>query len=222
MIKRALISLSDKVGIDKLARELASLGVELVSTGNTKKHLESLGLKVTAVSQVTDYPEILGGRVKTLHPHIHGGLLAKNTLEHQQELSELNIQPIHMVVVNLYPFKKTVAKAEVTLDEAMENIDIGGPTMIRAAAKNFESVVVLTDRNDYSAVINSLKEKGEVDFELRKYLALKAFTHTASYDSAIMEYLSEGSKKNVLLEDKVTLRYGENPHQKGYVYKLSL
>ena len=220
-IKRALISLSNKEGIDELARELVSLGVELVSTGNTKRHLETLGLKVTAVFEVTSYPEILGGRVKTLHPLIHGGLLAKSTDEHQKELSELNIQPIHMVVGNLYPFRETIAKAEVTLEEAMENVDIGGPTMIRAAAKNFENVIVLTDTKDYKTVVDQLKEKHDVDFELRKYLALKAFTHTASYDSAIMEYLSEGTKKNVLLENKITLRYGENPHQTGHIYKIA-
>lgn len=219
-VRRVLISLSDKTGIEDFAKELQGLGVELISTGNTKKHLESLGLKVTAVSDVTNFPEILEGRVKTLNPYIHGGLLAKNTAEHQEELKKLDIKPIDIVVVNLYPFKETVAKPDVTLDEAIENIDIGGPTMIRAAAKNFENVVVLTDSSDYKVVIDSLKETGDIDFETRKSLALKAFTHTAMYDSAIVEYLSNGNKKNILLENKKTLRYGENPHQKGYVYQM--
>lgn len=220
-IKRALISLSDKSGIEDLAKGLTELGVELISTGNTKKHLESLGFEVTAVSEVTNFPEILGGRVKTLNPYIHGGLLAKNSEEHQKELAKFSIKPIDMVVVNLYPFKDTVSKEDVTLDEAIENIDIGGPTMIRAAGKNFENVVVLTDRNDYSAVLKSLAEKGDVDFHIRKNLSLKAFTHTALYDSAIIEYLSEGASRNLILEGKNTLRYGENPHQRGYVYKLA-
>ncbi|SHK12523.1 IMP cyclohydrolase [Anaerobranca californiensis DSM 14826] len=218
---RVLISLSDKQGIESFAKGLVELGAELISTGNTKKYLEEFGLKVTSVSEVTKFPEILEGRVKTLHPFIHGGLLAKNTPEHRGELEGLGIKPIDMVVVNLYPFEETVAKEDVTLDLALENIDIGGPTMIRAAAKNFQNVVVLTDKRDYPKVLQELKEQGEVSFATRKGLALKAFTHTALYDSAIINYLSEGEKWNILLEDKETLRYGENPHQKGWVYKLA-
>lgn len=219
-VKRALISLSDKSGIEFLAKGLQKLGIELISTGNTKKYLEDHGLTVKSVADVTNFPEILDGRVKTLNPFIHGGILAKNSVEHQNELKELGITPIDMVVVNLYPFQHTVAKEGVTLDEALENIDIGGPTMVRAAAKNFENVVIATHSEDYQEILTQLEINGDVSFELRKSLALKAFTHTALYDSAIVNYLSEGSTKNILLENKITLRYGENPHQTGSVFTI--
>lgn len=219
-IKRALISLSDKSGIEAFAKGLKDLGVELISTGNTKKYLESHGLEVTSVSDVTSFPEILDGRVKTLNPHIHGGLLATSSVEHQRELKELGIKPIDMVVVNLYPFGETVKKEGVTLDEAIENIDIGGPTMIRAAAKNFENVVVVTHLEDYQGILTHLTEHKDIDMEFRKSLALKAFTHTALYDSSIINYLSGGSTENILLENKIPLRYGENPHQRGSVFTI--
>lgn len=217
-IKRALISLSDKTGVEFFAKGLQKLGIELISTGNTKKYLEDHGFTVTSVADVTNFPEILDGRVKTLNPYIHGGILAKNSVEHQNELNELGITPIDMVVVNLYPFQDTVAKEGVTLEEALENIDIGGPTMVRAAAKNFENVIIATHSEDYQEILTQLEKNGDLSLDFRKSLALKAFTHTALYDSAIVNYLSGGSTKNVLLKNKIALRYGENPHQTGSVF----
>ena len=174
-MKRALISVSDKTGIVEFAKDLVNLGVEVISTGGTAKLLKEQGVKVTGISEVTGFPEILDGRVKTLHPNIHSGLLAiRDRVEHQEQLDELNIQPIDLVVVNLYPFKETISKADVTYEDAIENIDIGGPTMLRSAAKNHAFVTVLVDAKDYSIVLEEMK-KGEVSFETRRRLAAKVF-----------------------------------------------
>lgn len=190
-IKRALISVSDKTGVLELAKELESLGVEIISTGGTAKLLEEAGIKVTGISEVTGFPEIMDGRVKTLHPNIHGGLLAVRDLpQHQQQMQENGISPIDLVVVNLYPFAATIAKPDVTLAEAIENIDIGGPSMLRSAAKNHAYVTVLVDQQDYAEVINQLKATGTVTAPTRRRLAAKVFRHTAAYDSMIGEYLS--------------------------------
>ncbi|MCL6628037.1 MAG: hypothetical protein K6U00_00375 [Armatimonadetes bacterium] len=190
-IKRALISVSDKTGLVEFAKALSALGVEIISTGGTAKVLSDAGIKVTNVSDVTGFPEMMEGRVKTLHPKVHGGILADRTKpEHLQEAKEHEIQLIDLVVVNLYPFAKTVAKPDVTLEEAIENIDIGGPSMVRSAAKNFLSVTVVVDPQDYERVLEEMqKYGGETSYETRARLAAKAFTHTASYDSMISGYL---------------------------------
>ncbi len=218
---RALLSVSNKTGIIEFASLLSKLGYELISTGGTYQTLNEAGLDVTKVSEVTGFPEILDGRVKTLHPKIHGGILAKRSYEHLQELSEHEISPIDIVVVNLYPFRETVAKANVSEDEATENIDIGGPTMIRAAAKNYASVLVVVDPDDYSRVGEALNQ-GNTD-TLRRELARKAFAHTAAYDSAIVSYFDRGTDLpetlNLALERSEILRYGENPHQQGARYR---
>jgi len=189
--RRALISVFDKTGLVELARGLARLGVEMVSTGGTLAALRAEGLPVTAVAEVTGFPEILGGRVKTLHPRIHGGILAKRSdPEHERQLAEHKIDPIDLVIVNLYPFQKTVASG-ASFDETVEMIDVGGPTMVRAAAKNFADVAVVVDPADYAAVLKALDEgEGVVPAELRHRLAVKAFRHTQAYDAAIAEWLA--------------------------------
>lgn len=190
-MKRALISVSDKTGVVELAKELEQLGVEIISTGGTSKLLKEQGIKVTGISEVTGFPEILDGRVKTLHPNIHSGLLAiRDKEEHQKQLEELNIQPIDLVIVNLYPFKETISKSDVTYEDAIENIDIGGPTMLRSAAKNHAFVTVVVDAKDYPTVIEEMKA-GEVSIQTRRRLAAKVFRHTAAYDSLISNYLTE-------------------------------
>lgn len=190
MIKRALISLSDKSGIVDFARELDQMGVEILSTGGTAKTLREAGLKVKDVSEHTGFPEIMDGRVKTLHPKIHGGLLARrNNPSHMNTLKEHHIEPIDMVVVNLYPFEATIAKEGVTFEEAIENIDIGGPTMLRSAAKNFMDVVVIIDPSDYQVVIDELKASKDVSYKTRLRLAQKVFQRTSQYDQAISNYL---------------------------------
>ncbi|NMA52322.1 MAG: bifunctional phosphoribosylaminoimidazolecarboxamide formyltransferase/IMP cyclohydrolase, partial [Peptococcaceae bacterium] len=189
MTKRALISVSDKTGVVEFSRGLAELGVEIVSTGGTSKALQEAGVPVTYISDVTGFPEILDGRVKTLHPNVHGGILALRTPEHLGQLSEHNITPIDLVVVNLYPFRETIAKPGVTLAEAIENIDIGGPTMVRSAAKNYQNVLVVVNPKRYGEVLEALR-RGEVSQELRMSLAREAFAHTASYDAAITAYLT--------------------------------
>lgn len=225
MSKCALISVSDKKGIVDFAQGLQEVGYKIISTGGTAQALHEAGVKVTAVSEVTGFPEILGGRVKTLHPKIQGGILARETAEHKQQLADLGIEPLDLVVVNLYPFRETVAKEGVTLAEAIENIDIGGPTMVRAAAKNYERVTVVVNPAHYEEILNQLREQGEVSLPTREKLALEAFAYTASYDIAISQYLGktldeadfpqhcfwEGEK----IQD---LRYGENPHQKAAFY----
>ncbi|TFB14685.1 bifunctional phosphoribosylaminoimidazolecarboxamide formyltransferase/IMP cyclohydrolase [Filobacillus milosensis] len=228
MQKRALISVSDKTGIVDLAKQLVEHGIEIISTGGTKKAIEEAGIKVTGISEVTGFPEILGGRVKTLHPNVHGGLLAKRSEEnHMDQLQAQNIQPIDFVIVNLYPFKETISKEDVTFDDAIENIDIGGPTMLRSAAKNHQDVTVVVDPADYSAVIEALSE-GEISLQLKRELAAKVFRHTAHYDALIADYLTNqvGEKfpetKTLTYERKQTLRYGENPHQQAAFYADAL
>jgi phosphoribosylaminoimidazolecarboxamide formyltransferase/IMP cyclohydrolase len=227
--KRALISVSDKNGITEFAKELVSLGYELISTGGTKKALQEQGIPVLGVSEVTGFPEILEGRVKTLNPLIHGGLLAKqDDTEHQQQLDEHGIQAIQLVCVNLYPFQQTIAKPDVTVADAIENIDIGGPTMLRASAKNHQYVTVVVDPSDYQTVIDELKAEGATTFETRRKLAAKVFRHTAAYDALIAEYMTQLAEEEnpeqltVTYELKQTLRYGENPHQQAAFYKKPL
>ncbi len=190
-IKRALISVSNKLGAVDLAKKLSKAGVEIISTGGTMKAIKAAGIPVTYVSDVTGFPEIMDGRVKTLNPKIHGGILAvRDNPEHLRQMEENGILPIDMVVVNLYPFKSTIKKPNVTLDEAIENIDIGGPAMIRAAAKNFKFVTVVTNPERYDEIAKMISETGEVDYETRKKLATEAFAHTADYDTMIAKYLS--------------------------------
>jgi len=220
---RAIISVSDKTGVTDFAKGLSQLGFEVFSTGGTKKALAEAGVPVKSVSEITGFPEILDGRVKTLHPAVHGGILANRKIAaHMEELAKHNIGEINLVAVNLYPFVQTVAKENVTLDEALENIDIGGPTMIRAAAKNFPSVIVLVDSADYPLVLEKLRE-GDLDLAERKRLAQKAFQHVAVYDTAISQYLrrdTEGfpEEMTIALKKRYGLRYGENPHQQAAFY----
>lgn len=229
MKKRALISVSDKTGIVEFAKQLHELGFELVSTGGTKKAISESGIPVIGVSDVTGFPEILEGRVKTLNPLIHGGLLAKfSEPSHLEQLAEHKIDPIQVVCVNLYPFQQTIAKPDVTVEDAIENIDIGGPTMLRAAAKNHEYVTVVVDPADYGVVVAELQASGEVQKVTRRRLAAKVFRHTASYDAMIAEYMTDLAGEEtpesltVTYELKQTLRYGENPHQKASFYRKPL
>lgn len=195
-IKRALISVSDKTGVVEFARQLHEAGVEIVSTGGTMKAIREAGFPVTYVSDVTGFPEIMDGRVKTLNPYIHGGILAvRDNPEHVREMEEHHITGIDLVAVNLYPFKQTIAKPNVELAEAIENIDIGGPAMIRAAAKNFRFVTVITNPGRYQQIADMVKAKGEVDDRTRMELAQEAFAHTADYDTAIKNYLAEQLRK---------------------------
>jgi len=218
---RAIISVSDKSGVVNFARGLKELGVDIFSTGGTKKSLEAAGVKIHSVSELTGFPEILDGRVKTLHPAVHGGLLARRDLpQHLSELTQNHIEPIDMVVVNLYPFVETVSKAGVSLDEALENIDIGGPSMLRSAAKNFPSVLVVVDPGDYDTVLQKLRQ-GNADSKYRKRLAQKSFQHVALYDTAIAQYLNEETfpeEMTIALKKARSLRYGENPHQQAAFY----
>lgn len=228
-IKRALISVSDKTGLIPFAQGLAEQDIELISTGGTARALKDAGLTVKEVAEITGFPEILDGRVKTLHPRIHSGILAvRDKEEHQRQLEEHHITPIDLVVVNLYPFAETIARPDVTFEEAIENIDIGGPSMVRAAAKNHAYVTIVVDPVDYEPVLAELKEKGQISSELRRRLAAKAFRHTAGYDALIAQYLSEQAgerfpERLTLTFDKVqTLRYGENPHQEAAFYQEPL
>lgn len=224
---RALISVSDKNGILELARELEKLGVELISTGGTYAKLKSENVAVTEISDVTGFPECLDGRVKTLHPNVHAGILAmRSNPEHMIKLAELNIKPIDLVIVNLYPFKNTIMKDGVTREEAVENIDIGGPTMLRAAAKNYQDVAVIVDPADYSVVLEELKNSGEVSQETKFYLMQKVFMHTANYDAMIADYIKKQRNDQTFPEtltmtfEKVQeMRYGENPHQRAAFYR---
>ncbi|PTR14511.1 IMP cyclohydrolase /phosphoribosylaminoimidazolecarboxamide formyltransferase [Nitrosospira sp. Nsp2] len=230
-IKKALISVSDKTGIVEFARELSHLGVAILSTGGTAKLLKDAGLEVTEVGDYTGFPEMLDGRVKTLHPKIHAGILARKDLpEHMAAIEKAAIPTIELVVVNLYPFTQTVARLDFTFDEAIENIDIGGPAMVRAAAKNYRSVGVVTDPADYAPVLTEIKSSGAVSPEYRFRLACKAFSHTAAYDSAISNYLTslegEGGERqafperlNLNFNIAQDLRYGENPHQQAAFYR---
>ena len=223
-IQRALISVSDKTGIVEFARKLVAQGVEILSTGGTAKALQDAGVASMEVSQFTGSPEILEGRVKTLHPRIHGGLLyIRGNAHHEEQAKAHGIRPIDMVVVNLYPFEATIAREDVTLPEAIEQIDIGGPSMIRSAAKNYQSVCVVTDPADYSAVLEDMKEEsGGTTLVLRERLAIKAFATTASYDSAISCFLNREqqtcSRFRLEMPLEMRLRYGENPHQQAELY----
>lgn len=234
MIKQALISVSDKTGVLEFARELVAMNVKLLSTGGTAKLLAENGLPVTEVADYTGFPEMLDGRVKTLHPKIHGGILARRDLPaHREALSEHQIPTIDMVVVNLYPFQQTVARAQCSLEDAIENIDIGGPAMLRSSAKNHKHVVVICDPSDYAQVLGDMRAaKGEVSDSTRFMLAKKVFAHTARYDGAITNYLSSlGSDLahetrsaypdivNLQFEKVQDMRYGENPHQSAAFYR---
>jgi phosphoribosylaminoimidazolecarboxamide formyltransferase/IMP cyclohydrolase len=221
---KAIISVSDKTGVVDFARGLAKLGFDVYSTGGTHKALADAGVAVTSVSKLTGFPEILDGRVKTLHPAVHGGILARRDQpSHLEELANSGIDAIDLVAVNLYPFVETVTRPGVTLDDALENIDIGGPTMIRAAAKNFPHVLVMVDPADYGSLLDLLRA-GDVPLEERRGLALKAFQHVASYDTAIAQYLRAEEEAfpqhlTIALSKLFDLRYGENPHQQAAVYR---
>jgi len=225
-VRRALLSVSDKAGLVDLARGLDALGVSLLSTGGTARTLREAGLAVTDVSQVTGFPEIMDGRVKTLHPRIHGGLLGRRGLD-DAVMAEHGIEPIDLLVVNLYPFAATVARQDCTFEEAIENIDIGGPALLRAAAKNHEHVAVVTDPGDYAELIEALRGKGGTGVALRRRLAAKAFAHTARYDGLIANWLGVRSREggtpfppslHLAFDRTAVLRYGENPHQGAALY----
>lgn len=224
-ISRALLSVSDKSGLIEFAQGLHNHGVELLSTGGTSKALREAGLPVIDVSEFTGAPELFEGRVKTLHPLVHGGLLYKRDDElHQKQASENDVSPIDLVVVNLYPFEETVAKEGVTLEDAIENIDIGGPSMLRSAAKNYKSVTVVADPSDYERVLEQMGENnGDTSLKLREELAVKVFLRTSTYDTAITNYLSQAgegtrSQLTVSLPLERELRYGDNPHQPTSLY----
>lgn len=224
---KALISVSDKTGIVEFAKELEKCGIEIISTGGTYKKLKEEGVNAIEISELTGFPECLDGRVKTLHPSVHAGILAmRSNSSHMKQLQDLNIDTIDFVVVNLYPFKQTILKEGVTREEAVENIDIGGPTMLRSAAKNYQDVTVITDPCDYEKVLNELKENGQVSKDTKFYLMQKVFEHTANYDAMICRYIKEQRNDEnfpnelTLTYEKVQeMRYGENPHQKGALYK---
>lgn len=223
-IKRALLSVSDKTGIVELARELKQAGIELISTGGTAKSIRDAGVAVQDISDLTGFPEIMDGRVKTLHPLVHGGILARrDNAGDQQSIDDLKIPLIDLIVVNLYPFLDVTKDPEVSLETAVENIDIGGPTMIRAAAKNFEYVAVVTDPNDYGRVLEQIKADGSVSKELRAQLAVKVFQHTARYDAAVDTFLANRilSEKRLHMDyiGGTELRYGENGHQSAVFYQ---
>jgi len=223
--KRALISLSDKKGITEFAKKLSDQGVEIVSTGGTAKLLKENGINIVEISEFTGFPEILDGRVKTLNPKVHAGILnIRDNEHHQKTMSELGLQDIDMVIVNLYPFEKTISDKNVELEVAIENIDIGGPTMIRSAAKNFKFVTVIVDNKDFERIEKELLEKGGITYNTRIDLARKAFTHTAVYDSIISSYFNK--ILNIKFPDEIAIaarkkqgmRYGENPHQEAAFY----
>ncbi len=224
---KALISVSDKTGIVEFAKELEKQGIEIISTGGTYKKLKEEGVNAIEISELTGFPECLDGRVKTLHPIVHAGILAMRSNEnHMKQLQDLKIDTIDFVVVNLYPFKQTILKDNVTRAEAVENIDIGGPTMLRSAAKNYQDVTVITDPKDYEIVLKELKESGKVSIDTKFYLMQKVFEHTSNYDTMISKYIKEQRNDDSFPEElsltyeKVQeMRYGENPHQKGCLYK---
>ena len=226
MIKRALISVSDKNGIKELGLELHQLGIDIISTGGTAKILAGHGIPVKEVSELTGFPECLDGRVKTLHPSIHGGLLARRAMpEHMQTLEEQKIDTIDLVIINLYPFKETMLKKDASFQDVVEQIDIGGPAMLRSAAKNHEDVTVVVDPEDYEKILTEIKETGNTRLNTRKKLAAKVFQLTSHYDTLIAGYLSKDNsekfaKTRTLTFEKVQdLRYGENPHQQAAFYR---
>ena len=225
-MKRALVSVSDKTNLVSFVQNLVELGYEIISTGGTKKTLEEAGMNVIAIDEVTGFPEILEGRVKTLHPMVHGGLLAKrDDIHHQEQVAQNNIEYIDLVCVNLYPFAKTIQNPEATHEDKIENIDIGGPSMLRSAAKNFNDVTVVVDANDYELIISEIRQHGNTTLKTRQMLAGKVFNHTAAYDAMIANYFNEinevevPEKLTVTYDLKQTLRYGENPHQKAAFYQ---
>ena len=225
--KRAIISVSDKSGIVEFARKLDQLGIEIISTGGTAKALDTAGIPVINISEITGFPECLDGRVKTLHPNIHAGVLAiRDNPDHMDQLDSLGIQPMDYVIINLYPFKETILREGVELKEAIENIDIGGPTLLRAAAKNYQDVVVVVDPKDYSLVIEEMETKGQVSDKTKFLLGAKVFEHTAHYDSLIAKYLRDQSGLmefpeylTLTFEKMQSMRYGENPHQNAVFYR---
>ena len=227
-VQRALVSVSNKWNLEPFARGLIDLGIEIISTGGTAKFLTDAGIPITPVSEVTGFPEIMDGRIKTLHPAVHAGILADRRVhEHMRAIQELRIKPIDLVVVNLYPFEDTAEKRGVTEDEVIENIDIGGPTMVRAAAKNFAGVGVVVDPHRYEDVLSELvRNEGALTLETRRLLAMDAFHHTAHYDFAIANWFSaeeEGDFPSYIMWDFVKvqdLRYGENPHQRAAFYSM--
>ncbi|MGG6266708.1 bifunctional phosphoribosylaminoimidazolecarboxamide formyltransferase/IMP cyclohydrolase [Leptolyngbya sp. AN10] len=224
MARLALLSVSDKTGLVEFAKQLVEeFGFDIISSGGTAQTLKAAGLPVTKVSDYTGSPEILGGRVKTLHPRIHGGILARRDLpEHLADLEAQNIRPIDLVVVNLYPFEQTIAKPGVTLEDAIEQIDIGGPAMVRASAKNFANLTILCNPNQYGAYLEELRANGEASIAFRQNCSLQAFKHTASYDSAIAAYLEKQTEATsfTLTGTRIQeLRYGENPHQSAAWYQ---
>ncbi|WP_430599292.1 bifunctional phosphoribosylaminoimidazolecarboxamide formyltransferase/IMP cyclohydrolase [Enterococcus sp. DIV0179] len=226
---RALISVSDKTGIVDFAKGLIANNIEIISTGGTKKALDQAGVKTISIDEVTGFPEMMDGRVKTLHPKIHGGLLGRrDVVEHMEDMARGEILPIDFVCVNLYPFKETILKPEVTEQEVIENIDIGGPSMLRSGAKNHEFVTVIVDPADYSLVLQELEAHGETQLATRKRLAAKVFRHTAAYDALIAQYLTEmvdekePEKLTLTYERKQDLRYGENSHQEAAFYQSAL
>ena len=218
MKKRALVSVSDKTGLVEFVKGLVDLGWEIIATGGTQKLLEQSGIHTTGISEVTGFPEILDGRVKTLHPKVHGGILARRELpEHMETLRENGIETIDLVCVNLYPFRETIAKEGVTLEDAIEHFDIGGPSMVRSAAKNWRDVTIVCNPADYPTVLAELRENGSTSLETRLQLSAKAYTHTAEYDMCIATYMraQAGLPEKLFLEYEIKqpLRYGENPHQ---------
>ncbi len=220
---RALVSVSDKSGLVEFVQQLQGMGWEIIATGGTQKLLESKGVKTIGISEVTGFPEICDGRVKTLHPKVHGGILARRDIpEHMATLKENEIETIDLVCVNLYPFRQTIAKEGVTMEDAIENIDIGGPSMVRSAAKNWRDVTIVCDPADYDTVIAEIKANGNTTRETRLKLSAKAYTHTAQYDSCIATYMRKqaGLPEKLFLEYdiKQPLRYGENPHQSANFY----
>ena len=222
-VTRALISVSNKEGLEELARRLVDQGIELISTGGTHHVLQASGIPVKEVSKFTGFPEMMDGRVKTLHPRVHGGILGRRAVD-SQIMSENGIDPIDMVVVNLYPFAETIAREDCTEELAIENIDIGGPAMIRSSAKNFRDVIVVVDPSDYEAVISQVVS-GDCSLEFRRELAVKAFRHTAKYDSIVSAYLGQAESfpdsLTLSYEKMEELRYGENPHQQAAFYRES-
>ena len=222
-MKRALVSVSDKSGLVEFVKGLESLGWEIIATGGTQRLLEQSGVKTIGISEVTGFPEICDGRVKTLHPKVHGGLLARrDEASHLEALKENGIEFIDLVCVNLYPFRQTIAKPDVTMEDAIENIDIGGPSMLRSAAKNYRDVTVVCDPADYQTILAEIAEGGNTKVETRLALSAKAYTHTAQYDSCIATFMREkaGLSEKLFLEFDVkqSLRYGENPHQSAKFY----
>jgi phosphoribosylaminoimidazolecarboxamide formyltransferase / IMP cyclohydrolase len=228
MIKRALISVSDKSGVVEFAKELSAMGVEILSTGGTAKAFREAGVPVIEVSDYTGFPEMLDGRLKTLHPKIHGGLLSRRgNIQDMEDIKKHGIGTIDLVVVNLYPFEKTIANPDVAFEVAIENIDIGGPTMLRAASKNFGDVAVVVDPADYAMILEEMEKAGDVSKDKKLGLARKVFEHTSRYDTLIADYLKSVTEKEPAFPDYLTtsmqkvavLRYGENPQQKAAIYK---